>query len=71
MANTTGPKCPNHLVALDRTNERGIGICPVSGYRFSYKAEEQEHDYKIIHDKFGNAIKQQTYKIVSLDGNGG
>lgn len=71
MSDTTGPKCPNHLVPLTRTDERGIGICPVSGYTFSYEADEQESDTKVAYDKFGNVIKQQAYKVVALDGDGG
>lgn len=71
MSNTSGPRCPNHLVPLTRTNDKGIGICPVSGYRFRYKADESEKDTKVKYDKFGNTKEEQGYKMISLDGDGG
>jgi hypothetical protein len=44
---TSGPRCPNHRVPLTRTNERNIGICPISGCRFEFKADDKEHSAKI------------------------
>lgn len=35
----SGPKCPNHKVPLTRTGTPGVGICPISNWRFAYKAD--------------------------------
>lgn len=68
---TSGPRCPNHNVPLTRTNERNIGICPISGYRFSFEADDTGQESKIRYDTFGNAVKEEVYKLTPLDGAGG
>lgn len=75
MSVSTGPRCPNHLVQLNdckRTGRgKGVGICPVSMYRFEYNADDLEKDRKQQHDKFGNIVKKDEYKVTQLDGTGG
>lgn len=70
MFDTSGPRCPNHDVPLTDCHD-GVGICPISGCRFAYTAEESNQEQEITYDKFGQPIQTQAYKIVSLDGEGG
>lgn len=67
---TTGPRCPNHQVPLT-DKHKGVGICPVSGYRFAYKTDETEKEGRIIIDTDGKKKKINVYKITPLDGDGG
>lgn len=69
--NTGGPRCPNHLVNLTLTNTKGIGICPLSGCRFAYKADESKGAEKVKLDAFGNMKRDNQYSITPLDGDGG
>lgn len=72
MASVGGPRCPNHHVPLTRTNERRIGICPVSGYRFAFEANDKEKERKYKVDLTGNLIPtNDEFKITPLDGDGG
>lgn len=61
------PKCPNHVVPMQRTNEKRIWICPISGARFEADSEDQENEKKI--DKLGNPVTE--IKLTPLDGVGG
>jgi hypothetical protein len=60
-------KCPNHDVPLQPSNEKQVGICPISGYRFKVAIDDMEGTTKI--DKFGN-IKKDV-KVIPLDGEDG
>lgn len=70
----SGPRCPNHQVPLEdlqRTGPgEGVGICPISGCHFEYKADDNEAKSNKKIDKFGN-IKKSDYTITPLDGEGG
>ena len=61
------PKCPNHTVEMEKTDERRIWICPISGARFEADSDEYSADVK--YDKFGNPITE--WKLNPLDGLGG
>lgn len=61
------PKCPNHGVSMNKTDERRVWICPISGYRFEADSDENEATQKI--DKYGRPIVE--WKLKALDGNGG
>lgn len=61
------PKCPNHTVEMNKTDEPRIWICPISGARFEADADEQEHMVK--YDKYGRPMIE--YKLTPLDGAGG
>lgn len=63
----TRPKCPNHHCEMDKTNERHIWICPISGARFEVETEDIGTEKK--YDKFGNEMT--SYKLIPLDGQGG
>lgn len=52
------PKCPNHGVEMERTEERRIYICPISDAQFECDTEDQEGQIK--YDKFGNEIAVWT-----------
>ena len=60
-------KCPNHDVPLQLTKDKGIGICPLSGYRFAYSIDDKAAERRV--DKYGNLMT--TFKVVSLDGEDG
>jgi hypothetical protein len=61
------PKCPNHVVPMQKSDQPRIYICPISGYRFQCDVEEQASEEK--KDKFGNTLKE--FKIKPLDGQDG
>lgn len=61
------PKCPNHVIEMDKTDTPRIWICPISGAQFEADADEQERDVK--YDKFGRPMI--TYKLTQLNGTGG
>jgi len=65
-----GPRCPNHQCVLTKTKDKGIGICPVSGYRFTYKADEAEAKKKHV-IKNGKITKETDWDVTSIDGDGG
>lgn len=67
MASAGEPRCPNHCVPLQRSGTPGIGICPISGYRFSYQADDAKREMKV--DLFGRPLYE--WKVESLDGSGG
>lgn len=66
------PRCPNHLVPLnDCVSEgkgKGIGICPISGWHFSYQEDYLEGEGEAKIDKFGH--KTTTFKYTQIDGGG-
>lgn len=66
-----GPRCPNHHVPLQKTNTPKIGICPISGYRFAYEADDAEQDKKLAVGLDGKMHEVNSYKMTSLDGDGG
>lgn len=63
-----GPKCPNHLVQLVRTNDPGVGICPISGAHFRYTAEDDKGkgEEKLVVDLSGKLTKKVTYKVEKI-----
>ena len=65
-----GPtKCPNHGEPLEGIPfphpEKGSGTCPVSGAKFDYEAQLDEHEMSI--DKFGNIEKKSKWKLTGND----
>lgn len=58
------PKCPNHTVEMDPTDEKRIWICPISGARFEVSIDDQQKEQK--KDKYGRLM--QEWKLVPLDG---
>lgn len=63
----SSPKCPNHTVSMDRTDNRRLWICPISGALFEADSDEQKTERKL--DKFGNPITEWT--IDQADGGTG
>jgi hypothetical protein len=61
------PKCPNHAVEMERSDEPRIYICPISDARFECATDDQSKKTKF--DKFGNPM--QEYEVTPLDGEGG
>lgn len=61
------PKCPNHTVEMQATDNRRIYICPVSDARFECDVETQDKEQKL--DKYGKPML--SYKVTPLDGDGG
>ena len=66
-----GPRCPNHHVVLQKTNTPGIGICPISGYRFSYTADEEDAKKVIKMTSAGTMEETTDWGVTSIDGDGG
>ncbi len=58
------PKCPNHTVEMDKTDNRKMWVCPISGAVFEADSDEQENILK--RDKFGNLIHE--IKVTQADG---
>lgn len=58
------PKCPNHTVEMDKSDEPRIYICPISSARFEVDVEDADKEIKL--DKYGNPI--ETFIIKSLGG---
>ncbi len=56
-----GPKCPNHQVPLQKTTTKGVGICPVSQYRFAYTANEGTKKRVVRTD---GSVREETDYIV-------
>lgn len=65
-----GPRCPNHHVPLAKTNTKGIGICPVSGYRFTYTADERERK-KVVKMTTAGMVEYWDWEVTTIDGDGG
>jgi hypothetical protein len=61
------PKCPNHTVEMDPTDQRRMWICPISGAHFEADADFQDKVKKF--DKFGRPM--QEWKVTQTDGTGG
>ena len=61
----------NHHVVLQKTNTPGIGICPVSGYRFAYAADEADRTKKVAITTSGKMVETEDWGIKSIDGDGG
>lgn len=62
------PKCPNHVVEMDPTDEPRIWICPVSTARFECDVDIQEGERKMKKDKFGKLVPDTEWKITPGDG---
>ena len=56
-----GARCPNHKVRLIATTTKGIGICPISGYRFAYHADESKRKRKM--DLIGNVVETNEWIV--------
>lgn len=65
-----GPKCPNHAVPLQLTNDKGVGICPISGCYFNYSYSENEGSSEVKTDKYGKLYLEPIVKQVD-GGTGG
>jgi transcription elongation factor Elf1 len=61
------PKCPNHGCEMNKTDNKSIYICPISGARFEVSVEENESKKKV--DINGREILE--FKLTPLDGIGG
>ncbi len=44
---TSGPRCPNHSVPLTRTSDPGVGICPISHWRFTFDEDQAKKTKKL------------------------
>jgi len=62
-----GPRCPNHRVHLTDC-ENGIGICPISGARFTFDAEEYEKTKKLQITALGTMEEVGDWKIQGKEG---
>ena len=60
-----GPRCPNHKVILIRTEDVGIGICPISMCPFTYKALDGTKKQKVTSS--GKIIEESDYKVEGSD----
>lgn len=56
------PKCPNHHVEMDRTDNPKIWICPISDARFEVDVDQADTKKKF--DKFGREIIDYTIKSI-------
>lgn len=65
------PKCPNHGEPLEGCGfplpQKGVGICPVSGYPFEFEVETDEET--VQKDKFGNIVKKLDWKLTGEENN--
>lgn len=63
------PTCPNHGAVLDglpRTlPDKGVGMCPVSGVEFEYRAETTSA--KVMVDAHGNPHKVHEFTVTGND----
>jgi len=57
MTRQLSARCPNHLVKLQDSGTRGIGICPISGWHFAYSSDDDEGEDEIRIDRNGNPIR--------------
>lgn len=71
MSPIYSPQCPNHHVPLIKTNDKHIGICPISQYRFSYNSEDGEKKKKLRKTAFGTVEEVPDFDVKPLDGNDG
>ncbi len=58
------PRCPNHAVPMNRTDDIHIWICPISYARFTCEVDEMKGEIRL--DKFGRPM--QTWAIKQADG---
>jgi len=61
------PRCPNHRVPLVDCKD-GVGICPISDYRFSYDADEYEKTKKLKLTALGTMEMTGDWKVKQIDG---
>lgn len=61
------PSCPNHTVSLTDCKD-GVGICPVSGARFTYSADEAEKKAKLRLNALGQVEEVREWDVKHLDG---
>lgn len=67
MSKQFGPRCPNHRVLLVDCH-KGIGICPISGARFSYDQDEAEKTKKVKLDAMGQQYLDGDWKVTHIEG---
>lgn len=60
-----GPRCPNHRVILIKTEDKGMGICPISMCHFAYKAVEGSTKKKVTTS--GQIIEEPEYQVEGSD----
>jgi len=67
--NVTGnsPRCPNHQVPLIRTNDPGVGICPISNCRFEYDADAESKAKKLKINAFGKVEEVTDWKVTGSE----
>lgn len=63
-----GPRCPNHHVVLDKTGDKGIGICPISEARFSYSEDSAEKTRKLRINAMGKMEETADWKVTHIEG---
>lgn len=56
------PKCPNHTVEMDPTDNPRYWVCPVSSARFEVEVDLESEETKL--DLWGNPMT--TFKITPL-----
>lgn len=67
-----GPRCPNHRVHLVDCNwHDGVGICPISGARFTFDGDEYEKTKKLRLTALGTMEETGDWKVTQVDGDGG
>ena len=69
----SAPRCPNHgcellLTSEQRTQTSGISPCPESNCPFAWTQEVRTHEQEMKVDKFGNPVKDVTWKVEGVDG---
>ena len=57
------PKCPNHTVEMDPTDNPRMWICPISGARFEADVDNKGGVKK--KDKFGRPLVE--FKVTAVD----
>ncbi len=68
----SSPRCPNHAVPLSKcqvSKGKGVGICPISGWHFSFEVETEENQSEMKIDKFGRPY--HDFKVAQIDGGTG
>lgn len=62
------PRCPNHGVEMDPTDNRSMWICPISMARFEAHVDWQDKNQEYQKNKFGKLVPKDEWKITQADG---
>lgn len=61
-----GAKCPNHKCRLYMTDQKGIGICEISGVYFNYEEGPEQSDQSNNNREFSiriiNGVPQKVFR---------